>query len=72
MSKPPTSAAFVYEALGLKAASSAIEKTMLDLLKSRDLSGVDKLIALKNLYRHQSDIEKCYLYAMSQFNKDQL
>jgi hypothetical protein len=70
MTKVPTSNAFIYEALGLKAASAAFEKTMLDLLKTRDLSNVDKLIAIKNLQRHQSDIERCYQLVMSKVTKE--
>ena len=70
MIKVPTSNAFIYEALGLKAASAAFEKTMLDILKTRDLSNVDKLIAIKNLQRHQSDLEMRYQITMSKVSKE--
>jgi hypothetical protein len=60
-----TQNALVLEALGLKAASAAIEKTMIDVMKDKAVSATDKLTAIKNLHLHQWDLELKYQRAMA-------
>ena len=65
-----TQNALILEALGLKAASAALEKTMLDLMKDRQAGAVDKLTAVKNLHMHQWDLELKYQRTMAKAKVD--
>lgn len=57
---------YVWQACALKAASSAIQKEILSVLRIRQMSAEDKLIAVKAMLVEQGRIETDYRKAMEQ------
>lgn len=58
---------FVWQAAALKAASAAIQKEALSLLRDRQMSAEDKLVAVKAMLVEQGRIEGDYLKAMANY-----
>lgn len=57
---------YVWQACALKAASGAIQKEILSVLRIRQMSAEDKLIAVKAMLVEQGRIETDYRKAMEQ------
>ena len=57
---------FVWQACALKAASGAIQKEMLSVLRDKQMGAEDKLIAVKAMLVEQGRIEMDYHKAMEQ------
>ena len=55
---------FIWQACALKAASGAIQKEMLSVLRDKQMGAEDKLIAVKAMILEQSRIEMDYHKAM--------
>ena len=57
---------FIWQACALKAASGAIQKEMLSVLRDKQMGAEDKLIAVKAMLVEQGRIECDYRKAMEQ------
>lgn len=57
---------FIWQACALKAASGAIQKEMLSLLRDKQMGAEDKLVAIKAMLVEQGRIECDYRKAMEQ------
>lgn len=57
---------YVWQACALKAASGAIQKEILSVLRIKQMSAEDKLIAVKAMLVEQGRIETDYHKAMEQ------
>ena len=55
---------FIWQACALKAASGAIQKEMLSVLRDKQMGAEDKLIAVKAMILEQGRIEMDYHNAM--------
>ena len=55
---------FIWQACALKAASGAIQKEMLSVLRDKQMGAEDKLIAVKAMILEQGRIEMDYHKAM--------
>ena len=54
----------IWRATALKAASAAIQKEMLDILRYKQMSAEDKLLAIKAMLVEQGRVEVDYQKAM--------
>ena len=57
---------FIWQACALKAASGAIQKEMLTVLRDRQMGAEDKLVAIKAMILEQGRIEMDYQKAMKE------
>ena len=57
---------FIWQACALKAASGAIQKEMLTVLRDRRMDAEDKLVAIKAMILEQGRIEMDYQKAMKE------
>ena len=57
---------FIWQACALKAASGAIQKEMLTVLRDRRMGAEDKLVAIKAMILEQGRIEMDYQKAMKE------
>jgi hypothetical protein len=57
----------VWEAMGLKAAETAMEKAMVEIIKEKGIAADVKLNAIKRLLVHQSHITRQYLAAIGEY-----
>ena len=57
---------FIWQACALKAASGAIQKEMLTVLRDRRIDAEDKLVAIKAMILEQGRIEMDYQKAMKE------